>query len=102
MPVKIMIKLFEKIKIMPVAKITFCFFVLLFTLSSFHPYYVSVTEIKYKEEEKTLEVSCRMFTDNLENTLRKLHKKQIDILHPKDKKEVGKLLSEYVTKHLQI
>ncbi len=71
-------------------------------LSSFHPYYVSVTDIKYNETEKTLQVSCRIFTDNIEDALRKIYKKPVDVLHPKDKKEAGGLLSDYLTKHLKV
>ncbi|HWY36596.1 MAG TPA: DUF6702 family protein, partial [Nitrosopumilaceae archaeon] len=67
-----------------------------------HPYYMSVTEIKHNATKKTLEVSCRMFTDNLEEALKKINKKQVDILHPKSKEEVEKLLSEYISGHLII
>ncbi len=80
----------------------FCCGILLVLLTSFHPYYVSVTEIKYKDKEKTLQISCRVFTDNIENALKKIHKKQLDILNPKDKKEVEKLLNEYINTHLTI
>ncbi len=80
----------------------FCSGILLLFLVSFHPYYVSVTDIKYKEAEKTLQISCRTFTDNIENALKKIYKKPIDILHPKDKQEAEKLLSDYINKHLKI
>jgi len=71
-------------------------------LSSFHPYYVSVTDVKYNEQGKTLQISFRTFTDNIEDALRKLYKKQVDILHPKDKKEVENLLADYINKHMKI
>src|ERR1700756_2197224 len=70
--------------------------------SSFHPYYVSVTDIKYNEQEKTLQISCRTFTDNIEDALRKIYIKPIDILHPKDRKEVDDLLNDYINKHVKI
>ena len=31
-----------------------------------HPFHVSVTEIKYKEEEKAIQISSRIFLDDLE------------------------------------
>ncbi len=70
--------------------------------SSFHPYYVSVTDIKYNEHEKTVQISCRMFTDNIETALKKIYQKQLDILHPTDKKEIENLLTDYFSKHLKL
>ena len=71
-------------------------------VSSFHPYYVSVTDIKYNEQEQTIQISCRTFTDNIEDALRKIYKRQVDVLHPKDKKEVENLLMDYISKHVKI
>ena len=87
---------------MPTVKNIFYCGLLLILLSSFHPYYVSVTDLKYNEQEKTLQISCRTFTDNIEDAIEKLYKKQVDILHPKDKKEVDGLLADYLGKHVKI
>jgi undecaprenyl pyrophosphate synthase len=70
--------------------------------SSFHPYFVSTTEINYNNPGKTVEITCRLFTDNLEDALKKIYKKEVDLLHPKDKKEVEKLLLDYISKRLKI
>jgi|ERR1700741_19400 len=67
-----------------------------------HPYYVSVTELKHDAAKKTLQMSCKMFTDNIETALKKINNKNVDILNPKDKKEVEKLLEAYIAKHLVI
>ena len=90
------------LKLLPAVKNQFLCAVLLISLSSFHPYYVSVTDIKYNEQEKTIQISCRTFTDNIEDALKKLYKKQVDILHPKDKKEVESLLADYINKHIKL
>jgi len=87
--------------VLAVKNVFYCAFIWMLA-SSFHPYYVSVTDIKYNEKEKTLQVSCRTFTDNLEDALRKLYKKQVDVLHPKDKKEIENLLTDYINKHVKI
>ena len=34
-----------------------------------HPFHVSVTEVKYKEEKKSIQISSRIFLDDLEETL---------------------------------
>jgi uncharacterized protein DUF6702 len=100
--VKVNNKYYKQLKIVPTAKNIFCCLLAWMLLSSFHPYYVSVTEIKYNEQEKTLQISCRTFTDNIEDALRKLYKKQVDVLHPKDKKEIESILADYLSKHVKI
>ena len=67
-----------------------------------HPIYVSVTEIEHNAKEKTLEISCKIFTDDFEKTLRKAYKTYVDLLKPKDKNAMNNLVKDYVTKHLLI
>ena len=65
-----------------------------------HPIYVSVTEIEHNAKEKTLEISCKIFTDDFEKTLRRQYNTHIDLLNPKEKAAMEKFVSEYVSKHL--
>jgi hypothetical protein len=67
-----------------------------------HPIFVSVTEIEHNAKDKTLEISCKIFTDDFEKTLREAYKTHIDLLQPKDKNAMNKLVSDYVQKHLQV
>jgi hypothetical protein len=67
-----------------------------------HPIYVSVTEIEHNAKEKTLEISCKIFTDDFEKTLRQQYNTHIDLLNPKEKAAMEKFVSEYVSKHLII
>lgn len=73
-------------------------------LASFgrHPIYVSVTEIEHNAKEKTLEISCKLFTDDFEKTLRKTYKTTIDLLNPKDKAAMDKLVNDYVQKRFKV
>ncbi|HEY1038707.1 MAG TPA: DUF6702 family protein [Bacteroidia bacterium] len=84
------------------AKIWFVCAIGLLLCSFMHPYYISTTEFNFNNAGKTVEITCRMFTDNIEDALEKTYKKEIDILHPKDKKEVGKLLADYINNHLKV
>lgn len=68
----------------------------------FHPFFVSVTEIQHNAKESTLEISCKIFTDDFEKTLRQNYYTNVDLLNPKDKPEMDKLVTHYVKKHLQI
>ena len=67
-----------------------------------HPLYVSVTEIEHNAKDKTLEISCKIFTDDLEKALRAAYKTHIDLLNPSEKTAMDKLVSDYVKKHLII
>ncbi len=48
-------------------------------LGFFHPFYVSVTEINHNAKEQTLEISCKMFAEDLEEILKKNYKTAIDL-----------------------
>ncbi len=73
----------------------------LFTGKS-HPFYLSVTDMKYNESNKSMEIACKMFTNDLEGALKKTTGKKVDIINSKDKKEVEKILFDYITKRLSI
>lgn len=44
--------------------------VLILFQSVFHPFHVSVSDIKYKEDKKAIQISTRIFLDDLEMALR--------------------------------
>ena len=68
-----------------------------------HPIFVSVTEIEHNAKDKTLEISCKIFTDDFEKTLRQQNNNVfVDLIKPKDKPAMEKLISSYVMKHLLI
>ncbi|MEP7254657.1 MAG: DUF6702 family protein [Ferruginibacter sp.] len=67
-----------------------------------HPIFVSVTEIEHNAKDKTLEISCKIFTDDFEKALRQQYNTHIDLLNPKEKAAMEKLVSGYVLKHLAI
>jgi hypothetical protein len=75
---------------------------LLFISYFYHPFYVSVTEITQNPKTKVIQVSSRIFFDDLEKAIDKKYKTSINILKPKDKKQVGAYVSAYVMDHLKI
>jgi hypothetical protein len=64
-----------------------------------HPFYVSVTEINQNAAEKTLEISCKFFTDDFEHTLEKIYKSNLDFTADKDKASFDKYIPDYIGKH---
>lgn len=76
----------------------------LWGIRGLHPFHVSTTEINHNAKDKTLEISCRIFTDDFESILEKNYKTKVDLTHPPkgDKEAMDKLVSDYIKKHLQL
>ena len=67
-----------------------------------HPIFMSVTEIEQNVKEKSLEISCKIFTDDFEKTLRATYKTKIDLLNEKQKAAMDKYVNDYIQKHLKL
>jgi len=67
-----------------------------------HPLHVSTTELGFNAKEKSLEVSCRIFTDDFESILAKLYKQKTDLSKPSMKTEMDEVVKKYLISHLQI
>lgn len=67
-----------------------------------HPYYVSVTEIAHNSSGQTLEVSCKIFTDDFEQTLKLATGKKIDLLNPLVKEAMKPFVGNYILEHLRL
>ena len=76
--------------------------ILLIWLNSFHPFYVSVTQIEQNQQSKEVQVSVRIFFDDFENALNRQYKTNINIVKPVDRKKVDLLIADYIGKHLKI
>ena len=79
---------------------------LAFALTNFgpnhHPIFVTVTEIEHNAIEKTLEISCKIFVDDFEKSLRKKYITKVDLQDAKLKAEMSQLVNNYLQKHLSI
>ncbi len=71
-------------------------------LSMAHPFFMSVIDINHNTKEAALEISVRVFSDDLEKTLQQYSKQKINILSPNDKVIVEKSLLAYMTAHLKL
>src|SRR5882757_2272794 len=67
-----------------------------------HPFYVSVTEISHNAKDKTIEISCKLFTNDLEAALEKFTNTKIDLSAGTDKAKTDKFIATYINKHLQL
>lgn len=67
-----------------------------------HPFYIAVTEIKLNTSDKTLEVSCKMFADDLEQIIEKNNHAELDISSDRDKASFDKYIPAYIRNHLAV
>lgn len=67
-----------------------------------HPFFIAVTEINQNAAAKSLEISCKFFADDLEQTLEKAYGTHLDISDAKDKASFDKFIPDYINKHLQL
>lgn len=78
--------------------------IVVFTLfSSFsHPIFVSVTEIEHNGKDKVVEISCKIFTNDFEEVLRKTYKTKIDLIDTKQNAAMKVYVSDYIKKHFSV
>jgi hypothetical protein len=68
-----------------------------------HPIHVSVTEIEYSEKNKSLQITTRIFIDDLELSIRKqTGQESLDIIEPKNGTTTDQLVSAYLKEHFRI
>ena len=72
------------------------------SMSIYHPFFVSVIDFNHNAKDATIEISVRVFTDDLEKTLQKRSTTKIDIIQPKDKSLVDKQIIGYIGKTLYL
>ena len=67
-----------------------------------HPFYVSVVEVAHNKEAGTLEISCKLFAEDMEAVLEQQHNTTVDLGQAQQKKELDRLLAGYIKKHLSL
>lgn len=84
----------------------FILFLIVFSIaiSSFemHKFYVSVTQINFAQDKKTIQITSRIFIDDLNNTLEKKHKKKFYIGSTKESDEELHLLKNYINDNFSV
>lgn len=66
-----------------------------------HPFHVSTTEITHNAKNKSLEITCRIFTDDFENVLSKQFKTKTDLCAKNREKEMSALIKSYIETNLK-
>lgn len=67
-----------------------------------HPFFVSVIDMKHNEKDKSIEVSLRIFTDDLEGALKKNYNLITDLGKDVNNNLVNNAVAKYIQSKLQI
>ena len=80
--------------------------IVILTMSSFspvmHKYYVGLTEVNIHSKKRTLDVSTKLFMDDLEAGLLKSFNTKVDLSTSVNNKEVQELLMNYLDANFRI
>jgi len=69
-------------------------------IKELHPFHVSTTEINHNASDKTLEISCKVFTDDFESALAKQYHTKADLSAMNMKAAMDTLVKKYINNHL--
>jgi hypothetical protein len=71
------------------------------SFNSFHPFYLSVTEVKIDTKNGIISISCRIFTDDLQEVIYKLYqsKSSLDEYNSEPNQEI---LNKYLQQKIKI
>lgn len=67
-----------------------------------HPFYLGVIDLVYNAKEKSLQGSVKLFTNDLEGALKKVHNNTVDLINVKNKESVTTILYDYLKKHFEL
>lgn len=70
--------------------------------TSAHKYYVSNTQIEYKEVEKELQIISRIFIDDFEKLIRMRYDESVTLAKDKEPEIIDQYISKYIKEKLSI
>ena len=74
----------------------------LFAFNIVHKYYVSVTEIEYVKEERSLQIISRIFIDDIEQLFRERYDESITLAGDIEKSTVNYYVEKYLKEKITI
>jgi hypothetical protein len=78
------------------------FFAFIFMSVTLHKYYLSITEIEYVKEKKSVQIITRIFIDDFERLLRERYNDHIRLDSGKDETEINKSINKYLLSKMPI
>jgi hypothetical protein len=77
-------------------------FIMPVNVYAYHPFYISVSEMSLNAKTKSLEISCKMFAEDLEDVLKQNYKVPVDLSNTRMEVQDKKWMNDYILKHLSI
>lgn len=77
-------------------------FIVGFWMTLIHPFFISLTEMRYNSQSKKMEIAQKIFWDDLEVGLAKEFNGKVDFLNPTDKAKLESQIKTYLLKHNQV
>ncbi|HEX8516236.1 MAG TPA: DUF6702 family protein [Bacteroidia bacterium] len=77
-------------------------FLIVTSFTPIHRFYLSLTEVRMDTKKQTLDVSCKLFTDDLEDALFRKYGKKIDLASSSKNKDVQVLVFNYITENFKV
>lgn len=74
----------------------------LFGFTAIHDYYVSITQVEFVKSEKAVQITTRLFLDDLEKALQKNYGDTLKLNSGKNEKIIDNYLSRYLKQALTI
>ena len=68
----------------------------------FHPFYISLTEIRYNQNQKSLEIAQKIFWDDLEVALAGIYETKVDFLNPSNREALEDMAKSYLLEKNEI
>ncbi|KGO92093.1 DUF6702 family protein [Flavobacterium subsaxonicum] len=72
------------------------------TAAAAHKFYVSVFQMEYVPAKKEMQITARIFIDDLENGLNKKYSKKLYLATPKESAEAKDILTKYFAEKIHI
>ena len=74
----------------------------LMAFSGFHKYYISVTEVDYIKDKQSVQITSRIFIDDLEKALESKYNKKVYLTSSKELPEAETLIKNYLKENIKI
>ncbi|WP_028888952.1 DUF6702 family protein [Tenacibaculum ovolyticum] len=78
------------------------FFILPLLSFGIHKYYISLTEIAYKEKTKSVQMIMNVFMDDIETAINKDYKVNLQLTTKDELKKTDSLFLNYLNKHFKV
>lgn len=71
-------------------------------MTNVHPFYMSITQIDHRPKTQTLEISTKIFTEDLENAIESTSWQKLKLFTAQENKDADERISEYLKDNFSV